>query len=154
MAWSAEEFTKLINRGSGVSVANGLDLSPAPSNTAAARIENLEYCMQSVVFERCAMLAALYPEYSLVFAVPNGQFRPGQRMEAGLKAGVPDIFWPVARGGYHGMFIELKVGRNPLQQKQQQWIDRLEMEGFFCVVVRNDPEAVIAEMESYRKLNA
>ena len=50
------------------------------------------------------------------------------------------------------MFIELK-GRNPLQQKQQQWIDRLEMEGF-CVVVRNDPEAVIAEMESYRKLNA
>jgi hypothetical protein len=153
MAWSAEEFTKLINRGSGVSVANGLDLSPAPSNTAAARIENLEYCMQSVVFERCAMLAALYAEYALVFAVPNDMVRPGQRMTAGLKAGVPDIFWPVARGGYHGMFIELKVGRNPLQQKQQQWIDRLEMEGFFCVVVRNDPEAVIAEMESYRKLN-
>jgi len=153
MSYTVEQFAKMMGN-SQVSVANGIDLSPAPSNTAAARIENLEHCMQTVVFERCTMLAALYPEYSLVFAVPNGQFRPGQRMEAGLKPGVPDIFWAVARGGYHGMFIELKVGRNQLQQNQQQWIDRLEMEGFFCVVVRNDPEAVIAEMESYRKLNA
>lgn len=153
MSWSANDFAKLINGNNGVTILSG-DLSAAPSGTAAARIQNLEHAMQSTVFERCAMIAALYPEYALVFAVPNGQFRPGQRMEAGLRAGVPDIFWPVARGGYHGMFIELKVGRNQLSQEQRTWIDRLEMEGFYCVVIRNDPEAVIAEMEAYRKLQA
>ena len=153
MSWSANDFAKLINGGNGVTILNG-DLAAAPIGTATARIQNLEYAMQSTVFERCTMLAALYPEYALVFAVPNGQFRPGQRMEAGLKPGVPDIFWPVARGGYHDMFIELKVGRNQLSAEQRAWIDRLEPEGFYCVVIRNDPEVVIAEMEAYRKLRA
>lgn len=153
MSWSANDFANLLNKGNGVTILNG-DLSAAPSGTAAARIQNLEHAMQSTVFERCKMIAALYPEYWLVFPVPNDMVRPDQRMTAGLKAGVPDIFWPIARGGYHGMFIELKVGRNPLSAEQRQWIDRLEPEGFYCVVIRNDPEAVIAEMEAYRKLQA
>lgn len=152
MSYTVEQFAKMMN-GSEATILNG-DLGAAPAETAAARVAHLEYDMQATVFERAAMLAVLHPEYWLLFAVPNDMVRPGQRVTPGLKAGVPDLFWPVARGGYHGMFIELKVGRNQLSPEQQTWIDRLEMEGFFCVVIRNDPEAVVAEMESYRKLSA
>lgn len=150
MSYTPEQFAKLMSN-SQVQIAKG-DLRAAPAETMAARIAQVEYEMQTTVFERLKMLAVIRPEYSLAFAVPNDMVRPGQRVTPGIKAGVPDIFWPVARGGYHGMFIELKVGRNLLSAEQQTWLDRLEMEGFFCVVIRNDAEAVIAEMESYLRL--
>ena len=40
----------------------------------------------------------------------------------GVKAGVPDLHLPVARGGYHGLYIELKVGDNTTTKKQKDWI--------------------------------
>lgn len=132
-----------------MTILNG-DLSPAPSGTAAARIENLEYTLQSVLFERIKIMAALYPEYKLAFAVPNDMVRPGQRSTPGIKAGVPDIFWAVARGGYHGMFIELKVGRNKPSPDQERWIKNLQSEGYYCVIGRNDAESVLGAMEYYR----
>ena len=82
MSWSANDFANLLNKGNGVTILNG-DLSAAPSGTAAARIQNLEHAMQSTVFERCKMIAALYPEYWLVFPVPNDMVRPDQLLDGG-----------------------------------------------------------------------
>lgn len=54
-----------------------------------------------------------YPQFKhLLFAVPNGGERHvavAAKMKAtGAKRGVPDIFLSVARGGAHGLYIELK----------------------------------------------
>lgn len=52
------------------------------------------------------------PEWSLLFAIPNGGYRKlrtGIRLKrTGLKPGIPDIFLPVGRSVYHGLFIEMK----------------------------------------------
>ena len=72
------------------------------------------------------------------FHIPNGGSR--NKAEAkklkrqGVRAGVPDLFFPVAKRGYHGLFIELKVGKNKATEKQLQWLDFLNGQGYKAVV--------------------
>ena len=68
---------------------------------------------QEAIIEWCAWNMQQYPELELLYHVPNG----GKRDKAtaavlkrqGVKAGVPDLVLPVARCGYHGLYIELKA---------------------------------------------
>jgi hypothetical protein len=80
----------------------------------------------------------LRPELALLFAIPNGGKRDPKtafRMqEEGVKSGVPDMFLPVARQGYHGLFIELKYGKNTTTERQDGWIERLTAQGYLAVV--------------------
>lgn len=78
------------------------------------------------------------PEIELLFAIPNGGQRhiaTGRRLkEEGVKAGVPDIFLPVARQEYHGLFIELKTLDGQTSKEQDRWIDALSRQGYLCIV--------------------
>jgi hypothetical protein len=69
------------------------------------------------------------PELELLFAVPNAGKRSrtaGHRLKReGLKPGVPDVWLPVARDGYHGLVIEMKHGRNKATVEQSWWLDKL-----------------------------
>ncbi len=47
---------------------------------------------------------------------------------------MPDIFVPIARGAYHGMYIEMKAGRNTTTQAQKRIMKLLEEQGYYCVV--------------------
>lgn len=73
-----------------------------------------------------------------VFHIPNGGSR--NKMEAanlkrqGVKAGVPDLCFPVALRGYHGLFIEMKAGKNKTTENQDAWLDLLARNGY-CVRV-------------------
>ena len=75
-----------------------------------------------------------YPELDLLFHIPNGGSRHPKEAanlkRQGVKAGVPDLLLPVARGEYHGLFIELKVGRNKPTDKQTGWMNALSDEGY------------------------
>lgn len=86
--------------------------------------------------------AVLQPPESgirLMMHIPNGGYRkPSEaaRFRAlGVRAGVPDIFLPVARGGYHGLWIELKRRRGGrVSGEQAGWIDALQKQGYACTV--------------------
>ena len=73
-----------------------------------------------------------------IFAIPNGGSR--DRREAanlkmqGVKAGVPDLCIPVARGKYHGLFIEMKYGKNKTTALQDEWIALLNKNGYCAAV--------------------
>jgi hypothetical protein len=58
-------------------------------------------------------IAAGRLEYCTIGAIPNGGNQVGKRTVGGYKslgfrAGMPDIYWLLAKGRYHGLFIELK----------------------------------------------
>lgn len=78
------------------------------------------------------------PELEYLHHVPNGGKRDKATAVAlkrqGVKAGVPDICLPAARGGYHGLYIELKAGKNTTTQKQEQWLGFLQGQGYFTAV--------------------
>lgn len=79
-----------------------------------------------------------YPELALMFHIPNGGSR--NKIEAthlkaqGVKAGVPDICLPVPRGKYHGLYIELKYGKNKPTAAQLCWLGNLEMQGYAVAI--------------------
>ena len=100
---------------------------------------------QQTLFAWAALSVGKYPELALLYHIPNGGSR--NKIEAanlkrqGVKAGVPDICLPVARGGYHGLYIELKAGRNKATEKQREWLTALEREGYQAVVCYGWEEA-------------
>ena len=66
---------------------------------------------------------ALYPELECAFAIPNGGHRHkavAAKLKAeGVKRGVPDIFIPIPRDEYHGLFIEMKAKKGSLSDAQR-----------------------------------
>lgn len=69
-----------------------------------------------------------------VYHTPNeGKRNPwtGRRLAAaGLRAGVPDLCFTTARGGYFGLYIEMKWGNNKPTAAQKRWARDLRAEGY------------------------
>ena len=53
----------------------------------------------------------------------------------GSRAGMPDLCLPVARLGYHALYLEFKILPNKPTQEQLNCIADLEEEGNLCYVV-------------------
>lgn len=80
----------------------------------------------------------------IIFAIPNGGARnvaTGVKLkEEGVLAGVPDLMILSARGGWNGLFVEMKkssVGRNGqlvdkgrLSEVQRELFPRIEEKGY------------------------
>lgn len=99
---------------------------------------------QAALFDWCRLAAAAQPELGLLMHVPNGGKRnareAGRMKRQGVRAGYPDLVLDVARGGYHGLRIELKATREELGRKpevspsQRWWLDQLNHQGYRAVV--------------------
>ena len=97
-----------------------------------------EHDEQAALFAWADMQASATPVLQLLYAIPNG----GHRYKAvavklaaeGLKSGVPDVHLPVARGGYHGLYIEMKYGRNKPSDHQEAWLRALAGQGYKTAV--------------------
>lgn len=90
---------------------------------------------QAWLFEWAAYQVGKYPELELMHHVPNGGSRnkaEAAKLKAqGVKAGVPDIVLPVARGGYHGLYIELKrLQGGKVSMEQEKWMAKLKGQGY------------------------
>lgn len=98
-----------------------------------------------------------YPALELYHHIPNGGLRDkrtaARLVGQGVHAGVPDVFIPTARGGYHGIYIELKVGNNRPTQNQNDFMAAAMREGYYCCVCCGWPCAA-AVIEKYLKLPA
>jgi hypothetical protein len=79
------------------------------------------------------------PALRWLHAIPNGGYRDpvtAARMKAeGVKSGVADIFLPVARGGVHGLYIEMKKPGSGKQSKEQIEFQQFCVEQWFAYVV-------------------
>lgn len=97
-----------------------------------------EHLAQAALFRWAEYQAKRLPVLALLFAIPNGGHRhpaTAAKLKAeGVKAGVPDICLPVAMGEYHGLWIELKAGKNRPTQTQTAWHVRLSAEGYRVAV--------------------
>jgi len=105
--------------------------------------------------EQAALMQELqlrYPQaYKLIYHVPNG----GHRVKAvavklkgqGVKAGVPDLVLPMARGGYFGLYIEFKAMPPfdaPVSPSQDAYLQALGDQGYLAIVCRGNIDAVEA----------
>lgn len=85
------------------------------------------------------------PELALLHAIPNGGKRPGRTARAmraeGQRRGVPDYCLPVARGGFHGLYLELKTATGRTSPEQRWWLAELAAQGFATHVARGWEQA-------------
>lgn len=99
-----------------------------------------EHDEQAALVRWAALQRIRYPELALLFAIPNGGDRHeavAQRLKAeGVRPGVPDLCLPVARGGWHGLYIEMKTQRGRPSRPQRQWLAALLREGYRAEVCR------------------
>jgi len=117
-----------------------------PVRVMGGKVVACESVEQSTLFQVMALAALERPELGLLFAIPNGAYTSpeyGARLKReGVKAGVPDVMLPVARGRFHGLFIEMKRregGRvDPLQK---QWAEAFSAQGYKAVTCRGWCEA-------------
>ena len=108
---------------------------------------------QTTLFYWASMKTGKYPELRLLHHIPNGGARrksEAARLKAeGVKPGVPDIFLPVARGPWHGLFIELKRQKGgKVSDAQKNWISDLLNQGYLAEVAYGWKEAA-ALIEDY-----
>ena len=94
---------------------------------------------QATLFTWAGLKSGQRPELQLLFHIPNGGSRgkaEAARFKAeGVKAGVPDLFLPVSRGPYHGLFIEMKRQKGgKVSDAQKAWIAALIDQGYLAVV--------------------
>jgi hypothetical protein len=114
--------------------------------TNIAPSKNLEHFEQSALFQWANLALRAFPELSGMFAIPNAGKRSigaAQWMKSeGLKAGVPDVCLPVARRGFHSLWIEFKMkGKRPTPE-QDAWHEYLTQQGHRVAVCRDAQDAI------------
>lgn len=113
---------------------------------------NPKYAMRSEDTEQMAVIqwATLrqqaYPELKWLHHCPNGGSR--NKLEAikfkqlGVKAGVADLHLPVPKGGYHGLYIEMKYGKNKLQKSQVEFLRDMAAAGHYVATCYSAEDAI------------
>lgn len=100
---------------------------------------------QEMVIQWCGWQEGKHPELKWIYHIPNGGSR--NALEAanlkrqGVKAGVPDLCLPVPKNGFHGLYIEMKHGKNKTTEKQEAWLQALREQGYYAAVCYGAQEA-------------
>lgn len=118
-------------------------------------IKRNEHKEQVAVFNWAKMQEKKYPQLKNMYAIPNGGLRnlkvAANLKKEGVKAGVPDISLDYPMGSFHGLKIEMKVGKNKPTEKQLDWMNRLKEAGYKVLVCYSSLEA-IKEIKGYLKI--
>lgn len=102
-----------------------------------------------------ARVKSYYPDV-VIFAIPNGGARRAKeaaRMKGeGVLAGVCDLFVCEARGGFFGLFIEMKrTSSGRLSEEQRNFILNVETRGY-CTAICHGREEAMAAFSEYMRL--
>ena len=93
-----------------------------------------------------------YPYLQLLHCSLNGvkmtKAQAGRAIAQGMLSGVPDLFLPVPKNGYHGLFIEMKYGSNKVTEDQEKFLQNAANVGYAISVCYSANEA-IKRIEDY-----
>jgi len=87
-----------------------------------------------------------YPNLDLLHCSLNGvkltKTQSGIAKGQGMLSGVPDLFLPVPVGKYHGLYIEMKHGKNTLTENQERFLQNAANVGYAVAVCYSAQEAI------------
>lgn len=140
MRWTEEEYARHMNR----------DVD-APEKTPRASPQQIEHEHAVALMDWKAKMLPRYPALRLLHAIPNGgdrhPFVAARIAAEGTVPGVSDYHLPVARGGFIGLYVELKAPGGKASQAQLDWLDAVRAEGHAGFVCEGWTEAVIRIVE-------
>ena len=108
---------------------------------------------QVVEWSKWAYKTGKYPMLNMLHCSLNGVKLSGTQAKIakgqGMLSGVPDLFLPVPKNGYHGLFIEMKSEKGRLTENQQWFLTNAESVGHKTVVCYGSKEAIAAIQAYY-----
>lgn len=117
---------------------------------------HLEHKAQVEVFKWADTNMQRYPDLKWLNPSLTGMYMQNplqayRAKAAGLKKGYPDLFLPVRKGKYIGLFIELKIKGNHPTVEQKEWLEHLKTQGNRTCVGYGSEET-IKMLEEYLSL--
>ena len=98
--------------------------------------DDAEHREQAALFRWATLMEPRLPELATLFGIPNGGARhpvvAGKLKAEGVKSGVWDCFMATPRGGFHGLWLELKIKPNKLTPEQKIWTHLMRAAGYSC----------------------
>ena len=131
-----------------------LAASEVPKTKSKARKSDLEGAEQADLLKEFRLN---FPEFGpLLIHIPNGGSRKnayeGWRLkEQGVRAGVSDLFLPVSRKGFHGLWIEFKAAPPndaAISLPQKEWVTLMLRQGYHAEICKGAP-AAMATLRTY-----
>lgn len=111
---------------------------------------------QQAIIEWAEYMSGQFPELRRLYHVPNGGLRnpvtAGLMKKMGVKSGVPDLHLPIQRGGFAGLYIEIKTRDGKPSPAQLDWLKALNDEGY-CALVAWGAEHGILLLREYLQGN-
>lgn len=121
--------------------------SPHKRKVRMRKIVPTEHQIQCALIEWRDLMVSIgqHVELRWLFAIPNGGLRhkatAANLKREGVLKGVPDLFLPVARGGFHGLFLELKRPGGKLTQEQTNFLLDARRAGYAAHIAYSFEEA-------------
>lgn len=113
------------------------------------------YQTQVVEWSRWAFKAnpARYPHLEMLHCSLNGVKLSGTQAKIakgqGMLSGVPDLFLPVPKNGFHGLFIEMKSEKGRVTENQHWFLTNAESLSYKTVICYSAKEAISAIQAYY-----
>ena len=108
---------------------------------------------QVVEWSRWAYKTGKYPMLNMLHCSLNGVKLSGTQAKIakgqGMLSGVPDLFLPVPKNGYHGLFIEMKSEKGRVTENQHWFLTNAESLSYKTVICYSAKEAISAIQAYY-----
>ena len=143
MKYTIQQVASLLAGNPDLAADIQIECSLAPAAQQLSAHES-ERDMQARIVAECDRRALKDERWAMLHAVPNGQYRSGERMEPGLRRGYPDLALDVAAGGWHGLRIELKTAKGTLSLDQRLRLKLLGEYQYYACVCRSYEDAIEA----------
>jgi hypothetical protein len=105
-----------------------------------------EDLIQCTFFDWIYLQQEIYPDLQLMYHIPNGGSRnpieAKKLKRMGVRRSIPDVFMAVAKGAYHGLYIEFKSAAGEQALGQVDTMQNLKNHGYFCTVCHNANDAI------------
>ena len=117
-------------------------------------MKHIESAQQAQVVEwsRWAYKTGKYPMLNMLHCSLNGVKLSATQAKVakgqGMLSGVPDLFLPVPKNGYHGLFIEMKSEKGRVTENQHWFLTNADSVGYKTAVCYSAKEAISA-IEAY-----
>ena len=108
---------------------------------------------QVVEWSKWAYKTGKYPMLNMLHCSLNGVKLSGTQAKIakgqGMLSGVPDLFLPVPKNGFHGLFIEMKSEKGRITENQHWFLTNAEGLGYKTAVCYSAKEAISAIQAYY-----
>lgn len=132
-------------------VTDPFDLSGLPEGKDASETKHQ---LQVIKWSQMPQVRQLWPELRLLYHVPNERDCSDVTRHLlklmGVKPGVADLVLPVARGNWHGLYLELKKFGGRPSANQLWWKEQLTAQNYRAVTCYGWKQACAVLMEYMR----